>query len=166
MTRVVVLIGVSGSGKTTVGQALAEALGWAFEDADDYHDASSIRKISRGQPLTDADRRPWLERLGALVRDRAESGPPTVLACSALKASYRNNLEVARPDVEVAWLDVPRDDLERRLRSRQGHFAGADLLESQLETFEAPGGDVVRLDGRRSIERLVTDALHALEVAA
>ncbi|MGB3545264.1 gluconokinase, partial [Rubrivirga sp.] len=128
MTRVLLLMGVAGSGKTTVGQRLADDLGWSFVDADDYHDASSLEKMERGDPLTDLDRAPWLERLGRLVRERGEDGPPTILACSALKGSYRDTLGAAREDVMVFWLDVPEDELGRRLRARDGHVAGADLL--------------------------------------
>jgi gluconokinase len=163
MTQVVILMGVAGSGKTTVGRRLAESIGWSFEDADDYHDASSLEKIRRGDPLTDFDRAPWLERLGALIQERAREGPPTVLACSALKRSYRTALGADRPDVAVFWLDVLEGVLERRLRSRTGHVAGADLLPSQLSTLETPL-DAVRLDGNQRIEDVVREARSVLDV--
>lgn len=156
-------MGVAGSGKTTVGRRLAGEMGWAFEDADDYHAASSRAKIRDGHPLTDADRAPWLRRLGVLVRERAESGPATVLACSALKASYRVALGGDRRDVAVLWLDVSTGELERRLRARQGHFAGADLLPSQLATLEAPS-NAVRLEGDLPLDAVVARARAVLEV--
>ena len=156
-TRVVLLMGVAGCGKTTVGRRLAAALGWAFEDADDHHDAAARAKMGRGEGLTDADRAPWLGRLAALIRQRVADGPPTVLACSALRASYRDRLGDDDPRVLVAWLDVPRDVIARRLAGRRGHYAGLDLLESQFATLEPPT-DVVRLDGTEPIPRLV-DAL-------
>ena len=154
--RVVVLLGVAASGKTTVGRALADRLGWAFEDADDYHSPPAIQKMARGVGLTDADRAPWLARLADLVRQRAEDGPPTVLACSALKASYRDVLGAGRADVAFVWLDVPREVLAARLRDRTGSFAGPDLLPSQLATFEPPA-DALRLDGTRTVAALVNE---------
>jgi len=147
-------MGVAGAGKTTVGRALADALGWAFEDADAFHDAASLAKMERGHGLTDADRAPWLARLGVLVRQRAEAGPPTVLACSALKADYRDALGADLPDVALVWLDVPRDVLVARLGARLGHVAGPDLLPSQLATLEPPIG-ALRLDGTRPVAELV-----------
>ena len=150
-------MGVAGSGKTTVGTALADALGWDFVDADDHHSAASLAKIGRGEGLTDADRAPWLARLGALVRERLDDGPPTVLACSALRAAYRDALGADEPGVVVAWLDVPADVLARRLERRRGHVAGPDLLPSQLATLEAPD-DALRLDGVAPVGDVV-DAL-------
>ena len=150
---VLILMGVAGSGKTTVGRALAEAVGWAFEDADDHHAPASMAKMARGVPLTEADRAPWLARLGALVEARAASGPPTVLACSALRASYRDALHAGRPDVALAWLDVPAAELARRLRERSGHVAGPDLLPSQLGTLEPPAS--ARVDGARPVPAVV-----------
>ena len=153
--RVVVLTGVAGAGKTTVGRALAARLGWAFADADDYHSAAANARMARGQGLTDADRAPWLDRLAALVGDRVRGGPPTVLACSALKAAYRDRL--AGPGVAFAWLDVPPDVLAERLRRREGHVAGPDLLPSQLATLEPPAG-ALRLDGTRPVGALAETA--------
>ena len=162
--RVVVLLGVAGSGKTTVGRALAARLGWAFEDADDHHDPAAVRKMARGVGLTDADRAPWLERLAGLVRQRAEGGPPTVLACSALKARYRDALRAGRDDVAFVWLDVPPDALAARLRERSGSFAGPDLLPSQLAAFERPA-DALRLDGALAVPDLVEATAGALGLA-
>lgn len=162
MTQVVVLMGVSGSGKTTVGRALAEATGWAFEDADDHHDQASLDKMAAGHGLTDAGRAPWLKRLGRLIRQRADEGPPTVLACSALRESYREVLGTGRADVGLAWLDVPDAVLARRLRQREGHVAGVDLLPSQLATLEPPA-EAVRLDGTAPVAVLVAALRRAFE---
>lgn len=152
--RVVVLMGVSGAGKTTVGRAFAEAVGWDFVDADDHHSEAALAKMSGGEGLTDADRAPWLERLGALVGRRLADGPPTVLACSALRASYRDALGAGRPGVALAWLDVPAEVLAVRLAERQGHIAGPDLLPSQLATLETPG-DAFRLDATAPVDEIV-----------
>lgn len=152
--RVVLLIGVAGSGKTTVGRALAEALGWAFEDADDHHSPAAREKMGRGEGLTDDDRASWIDRLAALIRERVEAGPPTVLACSALKASYRARLAAGDPRVMVAWLDVPRGVVEARVAARRGHYAGPGLVESQFAALEPPA-DAVRLDGTAEVRALV-----------
>lgn len=152
--RVLLLVGVAGCGKTTVGRRLAEAIGWAFEDADDHHSVAARTKMSRGEGLTDADRAPWLDRLAALIHHRVEDGPPTVLACSALKASYRDRLVDGHPQVRVAWLDVPRDVIAERLTDRRGHYAGLTLLESQFGALEFPE-DALRLDGTESVDDLV-----------
>lgn len=152
--RVVLLMGVAGAGKTTVGRALADRLGWAFEDADDHHAPASTAKMARGEPLTDADRAPWIDALGALVRDRLRGGPPTVLACSALKASYRDRLGADLPGVVVAWLDVPAEALRERLATREGHIFGPGLLQSQLEALEPPV-HALRLDGTAPVGEIV-----------
>ncbi len=152
--RVLLVMGVAGAGKSTLGRTLADVLGWTFEDADDYHADAALEKMNRGEGLTDADRAPWLERLAMLVRQRAEHGPPTVLACSALKRVYRAQLGVGRPDVAVVWLDVPADVLAERLAMRQGHQVGPSLLPSQLATLEPPE-DALRLDGTQAVPDLV-----------
>ncbi len=149
-------MGVAGAGKTTLGRALADALGWAFEDADDYHAEAAMRAMAAGHALTDADRAPWLRRLARLVRQRVESGPPTVLACSALKASYREALGARHPQVAVVWLDVPAEVLRERLGTREGHAVGPGLLPSQIATLEAPS-DAVHLDGTRPLAALVRE---------
>lgn len=161
--RIVLLMGVAGSGKSTVGRALAAALGWAFEDADAFHAPSSLEKMARGEGLTDADRAPWLARLGDLVRARAEAGPPTVLACSALTAGYRAQLGAGRPDVAALWLDVPPAELDGRLAERRGHVAGPDLLASQLAAWEPPAEG--RLDGTAPVARIVDAAVAQLALA-
>lgn len=155
-------MGVAGAGKSTVGRALADRLGWVFEDADDYHTPAALAKMSRGEGLSDADRGPWLDRLAGLVRQRAAGGPPTVLACSALRAAHRARLGTHAPDVAVAWLDVEADVLRDRLGAREGHVAGPDLLPSQLATLEPPSG-VLRLDGSRPVGALVDEVCHYVQ---
>ena len=130
-----VVMGVAGSGKTTLAQALADQLGWAFLDADDLHPAANITKMASGQPLTDQDRWPWLNAVAAWI----DGHQHCVVACSALKRSYRGVL--GRDGLTFVYLDVPRDELERRLQARSNHFMPAELLDSQLSTLEPPTSD-------------------------
>jgi gluconokinase len=149
--RVIVVMGVSGAGKTEVGRALAAALQWTFHDGDEYHSKANIEKMHRGEGLTDADRAPWLAKLHQLVEDVIASNQRCVLACSALKETYRDELRPANAapgDVRFVYLDVPREILEQRLRNRHGHFAPPELLGSQLATLEKPH-DALWVDGTR-----------------
>ncbi|OZC02223.1 gluconokinase [Rubricoccus marinus] len=156
--RVIVVAGPSGSGKTTLGRALAAHLGWAFEDADDYHAPEAVAKMGAGKGLTDADRAPWLDRLAALIQERATLGPPTVLSCSALTRAYRERLTRAASGVALVWLAVPEHLLRQRLTSRPGHFAGAALLPSQLATVEPLASEEgLALDGSRPLTALVRE---------
>lgn len=138
---VVVLMGVSGAGKTTVGTRLAEALGWDFADADDFHPEANVRKMERGEPLTDADRGPWLRALRDFIEDRLAAGAPAVVTCSALKASYRDVLLKGLDDADLVYLRGSYERIRRRLEARTDHFFDAELLESQFEALEAPGPD-------------------------
>jgi len=135
---VVVLAGVSGSGKTTVGLLLAKRLGCVFEDGDALHPASNIAKMHAGIPLTDEDRWPWLQRVGSWIDQQAAAGASSVIACSALKRSYRDFLRQGRPAARVVMLNVDRDALAARLSERHGHFFPAALLNSQLTELEPP----------------------------
>lgn len=142
-------MGVAGAGKTTVGRELAQAIGWEFHDADEYHSAENIAKMHRGEPLTDDDRRPWLATLSALIATIVREGRHAVLACSALKQSYRDVLvppKVPEGAVRFTYLDVPPDELRRRLTERAHHFAPPELLASQLATLERPR-DAIWVDG-------------------
>lgn len=162
MTTVVVM-GVAGSGKSAVGRALARRLGWAFVDADDHHPAANVAKMRAGRPLTDADRAPWLAALHDLVADHHARGEDLVLACSALRRTYRGQLAGSVPDVRLVHLDVPRDVLSARLRERQGHFAGVDLLASQLADLETPVDDeALVVDGTAPVADLVERLAAAL----
>lgn len=135
---VVVLMGVSGVGKTAVGRRVADWLGWQFFDADDLHPPANVAKMQRGEGLTDADREPWLRSVRRLIEECLVAEAPAVLACSALKASYRTRLRGSDMRVAIVWLDAPRPVIADRLAARQGHFAGPSLLASQLGTLEPP----------------------------
>lgn len=130
----IVLMGVAGCGKTTVGERLAARLGWRFLDADDYHPPANVEKMRSGHPLTDEDRWPWLDRLNQLLRD----GDSTVLACSALKQIYRDRIATGLEDVRWVHLAGSFGLIESRLAARKGHYMPSGLLASQFETLEPP----------------------------
>jgi len=145
-TMIVVLMGVSGSGKTTVGRILAEKLGWVFLDADDFHPAANIAKMSRGEPLTDEDRRPWLEALRDRIDEACARNEDVVLACSALKHAYRDYLREDEPGcVRYVYLEGSEELIRERLAKRRGHFMPPGLLHSQFEALEPPA-DALRFD--------------------
>lgn len=135
---VIILMGVSGVGKTSLGTRLAEVLGWRFLEGDDFHPPQNVAKMAAGLPLTDEDRAPWLERLRALVAECLARGEHAVLTCSALKRSYRRRLTVDPERVRWVYLRAPREVIASRLAQRTGHFMPPGLLGSQLETLEAP----------------------------
>jgi len=137
---IVVLMGVSGSGKTTIGTLLAERMGTLFADADDYHPAANKAKMASGQPLNDDDRQPWLETLNKMMRGWFESGKGGVLACSALKEKYRATLASGMPAsaVHFVLLDGSKEMIAERLAARKHEFMNAKLLESQFATLETP----------------------------
>ena len=134
---VILLMGVTGSGKTTVGQALAESLQWQFADADDFHPASNVAKMRAGMPLDDADRAPWLAALRTQIDKWLHAGTNAVLACSALKQAYRNELVVS-PGVRIVYLRGRSELIEERVRERHGHYMDPNLLPSQFATLEEP----------------------------
>jgi gluconokinase len=153
---VVILMGVSGSGKSTAGRELADEMGWSFYDGDDFHSAASIEKMSRGIPLTDEDRGPWLAALRAVVDRAIENGENAVLACSALKASYRRTLRGDHDGIVFVYLKADPRLIEERLEHRAGHYAKRDLLPSQLATMEEPD-DAVTVDASRTPEEIVAE---------
>lgn len=134
--RSIVVMGISGSGKTTVGRALADRLGWEFGEADDHHPAANVEKMSAGIPLDDDDRHPWLVELQDWIGERQRAGRPAVLACSALKRSYRDILRTGNEAICFVHVAVPRAVLEARLSTRTGHYMPASLLDSQLGALE------------------------------
>jgi len=138
---IVILMGVTGAGKTTVGRLLAGSLGAEFLDADDFHPPANVAKMRAGTPLDDADRAPWLARLNALLRSRAQTD--VVLACSALKARYRATLTEGLEAVRLVHLSGSRELLRERLLARRGHYMNPALLDSQLATLEPPAGALV-----------------------
>ena len=152
---IVLLMGVSGAGKTTVGTVLAAQLGWEFADADDYHSAANVEKMRNGIPLTDADREPWLESLRSLIVAWIAAGKSGVLACSALKQAYRDRLMVGA-SVRVVYLKADRELLRERLLLRRGHYMKEGMLESQIATLEEPA-DAIVLDARLSVTDTVRE---------
>jgi gluconokinase len=137
---IVIIVGVSGAGKTTVGKLLARELGWHFLEADDFHPEANIEKMSSGHPLTDEDRWPWLERLRKQIERSLAVGEDAVLACSALKRAYRDRLRVS-DEVKFVFLRGDYAFVEKQLRSRQGHFMNSALLQSQFNDLEEPRPD-------------------------
>jgi gluconokinase len=132
---IVIMMGVVGAGKTTVGRLLAERLGWQFADADDFHSPENVKKIRGGVPLNDHDRQPWLERLRYEIVSWHDQRKSVVLACSALKRSYRQQLKIG-PEAQVVYLKGNADLIASRLRSRPGHFANEQILASQIADLE------------------------------
>jgi gluconokinase len=166
---VVILMGVSGSGKTVVGEALAARLGWKFEDADDWHPAANVEKMRSGQPLTDADRQPWLQALNEAIRDWVPSGQNVVLACSALKESYRETLRRGVSDssaVRFVYLKGTYDEIKARLDHRHGHFMPESLLRSQFADLEEPSeAEALPVDIGLSVEGAVDAIVAGLQLA-
>ena len=140
---IVIVTGPSGAGKSTVGRALAEEQGWSFIDADDLHTPESIAKMRQGIGLSDAERWPWLERVRHVIDARARAGDSLVVACSALRESYRQYLAEGRSEVRFVFLRGSPELLETRLMRRTGHFASAGLLHSQLEALEPPTSGLI-----------------------
>lgn len=160
---VIILMGVSGSGKTTVGRLLARALGWQFYEGDDFHPPANIEKMQQGRPLTDDDRWPWLAALMAVIDRCLAQGTNAVLGCSALKQSYRDYLIGDRLEVTLVYLKGSYDLLSQRLAQRQGHFMPRDLLTSQFATLEEPQQGVI-VDVANAPEALVAEIRQALQV--
>jgi len=160
---IVVVMGVTGSGKTTVGQALAASLGWPFLDADDLHPPENVGKMAAGHALTDADRWPWLDRIAAESRDRASRGVNAVVACSALRAIYRERLQRAG-DVRFVYLRGSETTIAARLSRRQHRYMPAALLPSQLATLEEPD-DALTIDIRLDLDEQVRAIRAGLELA-
>jgi gluconokinase len=152
---IVIVMGVVGAGKTTVGRLLAERSRFEFADADDFHPAANVEKIRRGIPLNDSDRKPWLERLRAAITEWTAAGKNLVLACSALKQSYRKELEVG-PPFRFVYLKGRSELIAQRLRERHGHFAGEAILASQLADLEEPQG-AVTVDIAATPEKIVAE---------
>ena len=150
---IVVLMGVSGSGKTTVGRLLAHELGWPFYDADDFHPPANVAKMRRGVALTDADRAPWLDAVHAQLLRLARAGQSAVLACSALKQAYRDRLSAGVAVLRFVYLRGDASLIRLRLARRSGHFMPIDLLRSQLDTLEPPA-DAIAVDIDASPEQI------------
>lgn len=137
-TNFYIIMGVSGCGKSSVGQALAASLGWDFYDADDFHPPENITKMANGIPLDDADRAPWLESLRDLIASCLQSDRPGVLACSALKERYRQKLLEGNPGVRLVYLKGSYDLIWSRMARRPGHYMKPEMLQSQFDALEEP----------------------------
>jgi gluconokinase len=135
-TVTVVVMGVSGTGKTTIGRELARQQGWEFAEGDQFHPAANVSKMRQGIPLDDDDRWPWLHKIADWIGEQEAAGQGAVVACSALKRTYRDLLASGHPSVWFAHLTAPEAELDRRLRSRPGHYMPASLLPSQLQTLQ------------------------------
>ena len=163
-----IVMGVSGSGKTTVGEKLAERLGWRYEDADTFHPASNVAKMSAGHPLSDDDRWPWLRAIAAEIDRVVQRGSCLVIGCSALKRAYRDILVHGRSDVQIVYLDGSEALIAERLSRRKGHFMPAGLLASQFGALEPPGADehpvTVSIDG--TADTIVKNILQQLKLGA
>ena len=165
MASHLVVMGVSGSGKTTIATQLAERLGYVLAEGDEFHSAANVAKMARGEPLTDADRAPWLAALADWIAAQNASGRSTVLACSALKRRYRDALQAGAPgQVFFLYLAVPRPALVERMKRREGHYMPLELLDSQLATLEPLAADEpgVTLDGAPPPDAIVERALERL----
>lgn len=159
---VIVVMGVAGSGKTTVGRALAASLGRPFFDADDFHPPENVSRMSAGVPLTDADREPWLASLCALIERADTAGEDIVLACSALRARFRERLRAAANDLRYVYLESGRGVIAHRLAEREGHFMSPDLVASQFADLEEPD-DALVVDATRPPQELVAEIERAIE---
>lgn len=144
MPDIVVVMGVSGVGKTTVAEGIAGAMGWAFAEGDDFHSASAVAKMRGGTPLTDEDRRPWLERIRDWIAERIDRGESAVVTCSSLRRAHRDLLRRAGPEVRFLHLAASERLIAHRMSRRRGHFMPISLLHSQIETLEELSADELR----------------------
>jgi len=157
---IILLMGVSGVGKTTIGQQLARELKWPFADADEFHSEANVAKMRQGIPLDDTDRAPWLQSLHDAIANWIAAGKSVVLACSALKAAYRQQLLVG-PEVKLVYLHGDFDLLAQRLTTRHGHYMNPGLLHSQFDTLEAPP-DAISIDVSGTVPEIVADIRTAI----
>jgi gluconokinase len=162
---VLVVMGVSGVGKTTLGKMLAERLGWTFKEGDELHPAANIAKMQAGHPLDDADRAPWLDAIGAWIDAELGVGRSGVITCSALKRAYRDRLVHGRPGVRFVFIQLEQADVAARIAGRKGHFMPPSLLASQFADLQPPGADepVIVVDGAQPIEAQVEAVVSTVE---
>lgn len=164
---IVLIMGVSGSGKSTIGSLLAQHLGWQYVEADDFHPDANLAKMVAGHPLDDEDRLPWLANIAAWIDASSTAGRSAVVSCSALKRAYRDVLRDGRPDIRLVYLDADKQTIRQRLSTRRGHFFPAALLDSQFADLEPPTDDEhpfrvpVAVDSRSEdiVEHLLASAI-------
>ena len=163
-----VVMGVSGSGKSTIAERLAARLGWRFEDGDKYHPPANVAKMSAGHPLTDEDRWPWLQAIADEIDRTCKAGQRVVIACSALKHVYRDVLVHGRNDVRIVFLNGTQDLIADRLATRKGHFMPPGLLTSQFRTLEPPqqGEHPIAVSIEATVEAIVDDIIRQLNLVA
>jgi gluconokinase len=159
-----IVMGVAGSGKSTIAEALAHRLSWTFEDGDGFHPASNVAKMSAGHPLTDEDRWPWLQAIADEIERVCKAGRRVVIACSALKRAYRQILVHGRTDIRIVYLSGAQALIAQRMSQRKGHFMPPGLLDSQFKTLEPPQADenplIVSIDA--PVETIVDDIVRQL----
>ena len=161
-TRFVIVMGVSGSGKSRVGKLLAEKLGWDFYDADDFHPPANVKKMADGIPLDDSDRAPWLASLHDLISSNLTKNRPGVLACSALKERYRQQLIDRNTDVNLVYLKGSYDLIWSRMADRKEHYMQPEMLQSQFDTLEEPL-HALTIDISRPIDEILSKVLEQIE---
>jgi gluconokinase len=161
---IVLMMGVCGAGKSTTGKALADSLGWPFFDGDDFHPEANVARMAAGQPLTDADRWPWIERIAEAMRGILDQGGNAVFACSALKTAHRQRMQRAG-DVRIVFLNGDAETIGPRLAARTQHFMPASLLPSQFAALEVPG-DALVVDIRETIATQVARIRDGLSITA
>jgi gluconokinase len=164
---IIVIMGVAGSGKTTVGALLAGRLRWPYAEADNFHPQSNVDKMAAGHPLTDEDRRPWLEAIGRWIDERRAQNEPGVVSCSGLKRAYRDMLRKGRPEVRTVFLEGSKELIMRRMVARHGHFMKAAMLDSQFADLEEPEADedVLVISVEATPEEIVDQIIERLHLA-
>ncbi len=163
MATAIILMGVSGCGKTSVGEVLSTALDWPFYDGDDFHPQSNIDKMAQGIPLNDEDRQPWLERLHDLISETLNQGKSLIVACSALKAKYRQILRGGREEVEFVHLTGSFDLIYERLQQRGRHYMKAEMLHSQFADLETPH-DALAVSIDQEVDMIVDEIISGLNL--
>ena len=163
MAMAIVLMGVSGCGKTRIGEALTQTMGWPFYDGDDYHPKANIDKMSQGMPLNDVDRQPWLEELHKIIREHLDRGIDVIVSCSALKAKYRETLRGDLETVRFVHLAGSAELIYERLQHRNGHFMKAEMLQSQFADLEIPQ-DALSVSIDQPVNKVVAEIVEKLNL--
>jgi len=162
MAKTIILMGVSGSGKTSIGQALSARLGWSFYDGDDFHSPQAVEKMSLGIPLNDEDRFPWLESLSNLISEKNKAGENLILACSALKKSYRQRLRSGNENLVFVYLDGNYDLIWSRMQTRADHYMKAEMLQSQFDDLEIPQ-NALRVNIDQPVSAILEEIIEFIE---